>query len=172
MQKEQGSYDDYTRTGMSEFERGYYEGRRSFELEMRNGGYRRSSDESGSGYSRNYNEMRGRNQPPESMLSQNGPTEYNGANRNQRFNSDNSRNRTYTSQNEFDQYSRGSGFAEDEDMEYDDHEFQNRGYQGSGQVEGFGHRSGMQNGQDWEARDHYRDGNAPVRNGKGRYGSR
>jgi hypothetical protein len=165
------------RSGMSEFERGYYEGRRSYEYEMRsrgnqNGhrGYNGNGNGNGNGHSNgngsgSYN--RSRNDYDEYP-------EYNGASRNQRQ----GMGRTYTSQREQDDHNKRSSygnFPEDnghEDYHGLDHEYQNRGYQSFGQSQGFGNRSGQQNGQDWEDQDNYRDGNASVKQGKGRYGSR
>jgi hypothetical protein len=179
---------------MSEFERGYYEGRKAYENEMRSRQYGSSSEGQ---YRNDHNERQGggrnsRNsygEHPESRGAEEyrgsnkrhpgiGPDDYvadvyNGATRDLRFNSDGGRRGTYTSQNEQDRYNR-SGYDNRDSYEddMDDHEFRNSGYQSSGQTEGFGHRDGQQRGQSWEDQDDYRDGKAPVKRGKGRYGSR
>jgi hypothetical protein len=182
---------------MSEFERGYYEGRRAYENEMRSrqygsssGGQFRNDQDEGSRGGRNSRSMYGEH--PESRGAEEyrgsnkrhpgiGPDNYvadvyNGATRDIRFSSEGGRRGTYTSQNEQDRYNRSGGgydrYENTSEDDMDDHEFRNRGYQSSGQTEGFGHRDGQQQGQSWEDQDDYRDGKAPVKRGKGRYGSR
>jgi hypothetical protein len=158
---------------MSEFERGYYEGRRAYENEMRS---RQFGSSSGGQYRNDQNRTsRSERNSPIDQIGQEDHVWgiYNGATRNLRFDSNGERRRTFTSQNEQDRFNR-SGYDNRDSYEddMDDHEFRNRGYQSSGQVEGFGHRDGQQQGQSWEDQDDYRDGNAPVKRGKGRYGSR
>jgi hypothetical protein len=198
---------------MSEFERGYYEGRKAAEHEMH---YRQYGHGGGNGHNTHGHNGHGHNGHNHNGHGHNGHSqrngniygenpassgrdeyrgsnkrhpglghsdyienEYNGATRTQPFKTGNirgGRGPAMSSQMEYDTYRRNapsSGFDEDDEYgTFDEHEFHGKGYQSSGQIEGFGHRSGQQNGQDWEEQDEYRDGNAPRKTGKGRYGSR
>jgi ubiquitin len=187
------------KSGMSEFERGFYEGRKAYEHEMRSKQYGQSS---GNGHGDRYSGQRYGSTYGEHPQSR-GSEEYRGSNKRhsglgyhghvegaigEGRNRDTQRFRTsgrsggsehvhYNPREEQDRYSTRYSegkFPEDRNFEeFDmDHDYQNEGHQSFGETEGFGFRSGQQQGQDWEEQDNYRDGNAPVKRGKGRYGSR